>query len=214
MVKKVAYCIGNGETRKGYDLQKLRDIGPLYGCGAIWRDNHVDNLICCNKFRAREAVTNGAHLRSNFYTRKDWAHYLAKDKVRVLPDLPYFGLESYQQPINWGSGLYAVYTAIKEEADVIMLLGYDFYGSGKGQKRTNNMYKNTEHYRNEKQGPRDPSKWIAQFQLLFKHFYNITFIFIKPEDYPHPVEFDAWRYVLYDTYEGLDRFVDSKLQNL
>ena len=25
-MKKIAYCIGNGETRKGYDLQKLRDI--------------------------------------------------------------------------------------------------------------------------------------------------------------------------------------------
>ena len=213
-MKKVAFCIGNGESRKGYDLQKLRDIGPLYGCGAVWRDNHVDNLICCNKFRAREAIQHNVHTQSNFYTRADWIPFLKTEGIKTLPTLPFFGFEPHDQPISWNSGLYAVMTAIHEEADVVMLLGYDFYGSGNNQRYVNNVYKNSKHYRSEKQGPRNPAKWIAQFEKLFAHYYKLTFIFIKPEEYPHPPEFDSWRYVLFDTYEGLDKFANKKLDDI
>ena len=128
MVKKVAFCIGNGQSRKGYNLEQLRDIGPLYGCGAVWRDNHVDNLICCDKFKAREAAEHHVEMRSNFYTRPDYIPHLKAVGIKSLPSLPYFGLEPHEQPSGWGSGLYAVHTAIHEEADVVMLLGYDFYG--------------------------------------------------------------------------------------
>ena len=33
-----AYCIGNGPSRKGFDLSRLRDTGQLYGCNALYRD--------------------------------------------------------------------------------------------------------------------------------------------------------------------------------
>jgi len=213
MVKKVAFCIGNGQSRKGFDLEKLRDIGPLYGCGAVWRDNHVDNLICCDKFKAREAAEHHVEMRSNFYTRAEYIPHLEAVGIKPLPSLPYFGLEPHEQPSGWDSGLYAVHTAIHEEADVVMLLGYDFYGWGKNQSRVNNIYKRTKHYNKEKK-PRDPITWIKQFQLLFKTHYTITFIFIKPSDYPHPPEFDSWRYVLFDTYEGLDKFANKKLDDI
>ena len=37
MVKRV-FCIGNGESRKGFDLEKLRPYGKIYGCNALYRD--------------------------------------------------------------------------------------------------------------------------------------------------------------------------------
>ena len=36
MAKKV-FCIGNGESRQGFDLEKLRPHGKIYGCNAIYR---------------------------------------------------------------------------------------------------------------------------------------------------------------------------------
>jgi hypothetical protein len=32
------FCIGNGESRKGFDLESLRKHGTIYGCNAIYRD--------------------------------------------------------------------------------------------------------------------------------------------------------------------------------
>ena len=32
-VKRV-FCIGNGESRQGFDLEKLRKHGTIYGCNA------------------------------------------------------------------------------------------------------------------------------------------------------------------------------------
>jgi hypothetical protein len=33
-----AYCIGNGPSRKGFDLNKLKASGQTYGCNALYRD--------------------------------------------------------------------------------------------------------------------------------------------------------------------------------
>ena len=33
-----AYCIGNGPSRKGFDLNKLKATGQTYGCNALYRD--------------------------------------------------------------------------------------------------------------------------------------------------------------------------------
>ena len=44
MVKRV-FCIGNGESRIGFDLNKLRPHGNIYGCNAIYRDFMPDVLI-------------------------------------------------------------------------------------------------------------------------------------------------------------------------
>ena len=32
------FCIGNGESRKDFDLNVLKGKGKVYGCNAIYRD--------------------------------------------------------------------------------------------------------------------------------------------------------------------------------
>ena len=38
------FCIGNGESREGFDLESLRKHGTIYGCNAIYRDFMPDVL--------------------------------------------------------------------------------------------------------------------------------------------------------------------------
>ena len=40
-----AFCIGNGESRVGFDLERLRPLGTIIGCNAIHRDFTPD-IIC------------------------------------------------------------------------------------------------------------------------------------------------------------------------
>ena len=41
---KRVFCIGNGESRQGFDLDKLKPFGKIYGCNAIYRDYMPDVL--------------------------------------------------------------------------------------------------------------------------------------------------------------------------
>ena len=40
-----AYIIGNGPSRKNFDLKKLRATGQTYGCNALYRDFIPDYIF-------------------------------------------------------------------------------------------------------------------------------------------------------------------------
>ena len=43
------FVVANGESRKGYDLSKLKGKGLVYGCNAIYRDFTPDVLVCVDQ---------------------------------------------------------------------------------------------------------------------------------------------------------------------
>jgi len=43
--KKKVFCIGNGESRKDFNLNLLRPFGKIYGCNAIYR-NFTPDVLC------------------------------------------------------------------------------------------------------------------------------------------------------------------------
>ena len=59
------FCIGNAESRVGFDLEKLRRFGKIYGCNAIYRDfmpdvlTAVDNGIIHEIYHAMDAKRYG-----------------------------------------------------------------------------------------------------------------------------------------------------------
>ena len=54
---KFAFCIGNGESRKDFDVNTLKPYGTVYGANAIFRDTLVDHLVCCDRRMAMETVS-------------------------------------------------------------------------------------------------------------------------------------------------------------
>jgi hypothetical protein len=70
----------------------------------------------------------------------------------------------------------------------ISLLGFDLYGI---DNRVNNIYKGTSNYLAADSRAVDPSYWIYQTGLIFKHYPDIEFTIINTPDWPMP---DAWKY--------------------
>ena len=70
MAKKV-FCIGNGESRKGFDLEKLRPHGKIYGCNAIYRDFMPDVLTAVDHGIMHEIYHAGIAQKIPCYFR-DW----------------------------------------------------------------------------------------------------------------------------------------------
>ena len=70
MAKRV-FCIGNGESRKGFDLEKLRPHGKIYGCNAIYRDYMPDVLTAVDHGIMHEIYHAGVAQKIPCYFR-DW----------------------------------------------------------------------------------------------------------------------------------------------
>ena len=64
------FCIGNGESRKDFNLKQLRSFGKIYGCNGLYRDFTPDILlamdynICHEIYRSGYAFENPVYLKS------------------------------------------------------------------------------------------------------------------------------------------------------
>ena len=44
-MKKTAFVLGNGTSRKSIDLNQLKEHGTVYGCNALYREFNPDYLV-------------------------------------------------------------------------------------------------------------------------------------------------------------------------
>ena len=62
--------IGNGTSRKKIDLNRYVDT--KIGCNAIFRDYHVDHLVCCDKRMVKQAIPKKKKKKKPVHTRQKW----------------------------------------------------------------------------------------------------------------------------------------------
>ena len=93
IMTKFVSIIGNGESRRGFDLSPLKLFSTVVGCNAIFRDYTVEYLVCADKHMCQEAV-NTVGKGTTIYTRDKWAGQFAMwPNVTKMPHLPYEGHE-------------------------------------------------------------------------------------------------------------------------
>ncbi len=162
--------IGNGESRKGIDINELQS--EKVGCNAIIRDFTVHHLVCCDKRMVAEAINNKRISNQNIYTRSDWQNLFPG--VKIVPDLWYESEERIDQPWHWGSGDYAVLLASQITAHKqIHMIGFDLFSNNDN---VNNIYKGTPNYNKADSHPVDPSYWIYHLAKIFEKFDQKEYI--------------------------------------
>ena len=65
------FCIGNGESRLGFDLERLRPLGTIIGCNALYRDFKPDALVSVDHGIMHEIYHSGIAYEVPSYFR-DW----------------------------------------------------------------------------------------------------------------------------------------------
>jgi len=177
------YVIGNGESRLLTDISQLTNT---VACNAMCRDMYVDDLVCVDRRMVDEAHKKYNNNYKNLYTRRDWlVGRESYENLYEVPELPYKGNTRPDDSFNWGSGPYAVLIAANK-SEHIKLIGFDLYGINN---KTNNVYKDSDHYNDSSKSAVDPRYWIYQIGVLFQVFKDKKFTIYNKKDWILP---ESW----------------------
>lgn len=90
------FVLGNGESRKGLDLDVLRTHGKIYGCNALYRDYSPDALISVDGGMIHEVYSSGYCSENKCYFR-GW---------NKLPEFIYPDMVKLDEYMDWPEGLF------------------------------------------------------------------------------------------------------------
>ena len=167
-----AYCIGNGPSRKGFDLNRLKESGQTYGCNALYRDFIPDYIFSVDSKITMTMCQDKVYENCIHYTPSlEVNRPHGKDKLHLIPNNP-----------HWISGNQAFWTAGVHGHKNIYLIGYDFREYGKDQ--LNNIYQDTENY-GERHSDTIFDGWLKQFRdmLKMRPYVNYTVVHDNPPEY-------------------------------
>ena len=126
-VLKTAHIIGNGISRKSFDLMSLKDKGKVFGCNALYRDYEKQDYVIPDYLVAIDNPIIAEIERSDFPKERflnppedeKWEpvelHWVKSDKKNWNPARP-----------RSNAGMNAVNEAIKGGYTSIYIFGFDF----------------------------------------------------------------------------------------
>lgn len=169
------WAIGNGESRMKVNINALK--GPKIGCNGIYRDWHVDELVCVDRTMVHEALSN--KYKGKILTKEDYRqHFVGYDNVSWLPKPP--------SDLPFSSGNYALIRAagLASISDKeVHMIGYDMY-SYNGY--INNIYSGTQNYAKKMSQGVNELPWIEQAADIMSAYPRINFIVYQEERWLFP----------------------------
>ena len=167
-----AYCIGNGPSRQGFDLNRLKEHGQTYGCNALYRD-FIPNFIFSvdAKMTAQMCLDKVGRKTIHYAPSLEVNRRHSKGMIHLIPNNP-----------HWISGNQAFWTAGVHGHKNIYLIGYDFREYGKGE--LNNIYQDTLCY-GERNGDTVYDGWLKQFRdcIKMRPYVKFTVVHDNPPEY-------------------------------
>ena len=157
---KPAFIIGNGKTRKGFDLETLRGKGTTYGCNAVYRDFDPDYIVALDRIISEEISKEVDVENKPCYSTK----------INIQRYSEHFVLVPANPVMNCGAT--ATHIAGFDGHKEIYLLGFDSYNME--PEKVNNIYVGTNAYGKENE-IYEYELWTGQMVKLFNHYNGVQF---------------------------------------
>lgn len=170
----IAFVLGNGISRQGIDLERLKCVGSVYGCNALYREFAPTVLVATDRPIAEQIQHSGYAQKHKFYTRKP---------------IPGLGALRIPQPY-WGysSGPVALSLAAEDRNVHVYMLGFDMGPTSNG--RFNNVYADTEFYKASAATPTYTGNWVNQMMQVIDKFPKISFYRVQGSTTAPVAQFD------------------------
>lgn len=147
--RKIAFVLGNGTSRKSIDPNRLKSIGKVYGCNALYREFEPDYLIAVDTKMILEINKSGFQRNHEVWTNPNKAYARFK------------GFNYFNPSKGWSSGPTALWLASQHQNQTIYILGFDYMGKDDG-KLFNNVYADTPNYKKSSDTATFFGNWMRQ----------------------------------------------------
>tara|TARA_Y100000389_G_scaffold168465_1_gene174136 strand:- start:329 stop:1039 length:711 start_codon:yes stop_codon:yes gene_type:complete len=167
----IAFVIGNGVSRLPIDLEKLKSIGKVYACNAVYRTFQPDFLVAVDVKMILEINKAGFQHKNQVWTNPNRSYERIKN------------LNFFSPSKGWSSGPTALWLATQHQYKKIYILGFDFRGSKQGR-MFNNIYADTANYKKSTDGATFFGNWMRQTTSVIKQNTDIEYKrVIAPDNY-------------------------------
>ena len=167
--KKTAFIIGNGKSRLGFDLNKLRLYGTIYGCNALYREFHPDYLIAIDESMIDEIRSQLQFPLDRFIEPEFYEKF---EPVALHP--------SGNVPRS-NAGMNAMLQAIRHGHTQLIMIGFDFIVASEDV-GTSNIFEGTKNYEgNTKASFADNANRMRFLNWFIDQNKEVDFIFTIPK---------------------------------
>jgi len=158
MVKKIAFVLGNGTSRKEINHHNFKKYGTVYGCNALFREYAPDHLVCVDTKMITEISTTQYQTKNNVWSNRN----------KLTERTP--GIKIMEPNKGWSSGPTALLLASQHGHKVIYILGFDYVGLGEKQELVNNVYAGTKNYKGVNDRATYYGNWQRQTMMCINQF--------------------------------------------
>ena len=200
---EVAFVLGNGESRKGIDINDLKKHGTVFACNGVYRTDKPDFLIAVDPKMVLEIAESDYLLQNKVYSNFN-AQYNKNPKI--LDHVQWF-----KPSLGWSSGPTALRMACDHGFKEIYILGFDYQGLSEGGKnnrfKVNNLFKDSRNYKKGNEQATFFGNWMNQTKKCLQDYPDVKFHRVIPKDWFQPKDLQ-WKGNIDhpSTEEFLDKF--------
>ena len=187
-MSKIAFVLGNGESRKDIDIKDLKEKGSVYACNAVYRTHQPHWLVAVDPKMMNEIAETDYVVNNKVYSNYN-AQYAKNTKI--------LDHVTWSRPsLGWSSGPTALKLACDHGFKEIYILGFDYQGHKEQSRnnvfRLNNMFGDTRNYKKRNEAATFYGNWMNQTKKCLEDYKDVKFHRVIPQGWFKPKDLE-WR---------------------
>ena len=186
-MSSIAFVLGNGESRRGIDINDLKQHGTVFACNGVYRTHQPHWLIAVDpKMMLEIAETDyPEHIIVELNLNNQY------EKHQKLLDHVTWSRPS----MGWSSGPTALKLACDKGFKEIYILGFDYQGHSEKQNKSNrfkfnNVFKDTRNYKKSNDEATFYGNWMNQTKRCCTDYKDVKFHRVIPDGWFRPKDLD------------------------
>ena len=184
-MSSIAFVLGNGESRKGIDINDLKEKGTVFACNAVYRTHRPHFLVAVDPKMLLERAETDYPVHN-----KVWSNFNAQynKHPKILNHVNWF-----KPSLGWSSGPTALRMACEQGFKEIYILGFDYQGHNDGKRfKLNNIFGDSRNYKKRNDEATFYGNWMNQTKRCLQDFKDVQFHRVIPDGWFRPKDLD-WK---------------------
>ena len=185
-MSSIAFVLGNGESRRGIEINDLMEKGTVYACNAVFRTHQPHWIVAVDPKMMLEIAETDYVVNNKVYSNYNGQY----QKHQKLLDHVTWSKPS----LGWSSGPTALRLACDHGFKEIYILGFDYQGLREDSKnnvfRLNNMFGDTRNYKKKNESATFYGNWMNQTKRCLQDYTDVKFHRVITKDWFKPKYID------------------------